>query len=341
MTQIQLRRGTASAWTTADPVLALGEAGVETDTGKFKIGDGTSLWSELDYIVTAWGDVSGKPAVIAAGADAAAARSAISAASLDGNGKVPGSELPNSIMTYEGLHDVDTNDPTLSDATGSAGEVYRISVGGSRDYGSGSISLGVGDYLIHSGTVWQKADTTDAVSSVAGRTGEVTLTVADVGGDTSTALGVGSVELGHASDTTLSRSAAGVLAVEGVVVPTVSSTSTLSNKRVTPRVGTVASSATPTINTDTVDQFNITALAADITSMTTNLSGTPTDGQRLLIRITDNGTARAITWGASFASSGVATLLATTVVSQTHLVGLIYDSADSKWVCMAVDEAGY
>jgi hypothetical protein len=49
---------------------------------------------------------------------------------------------------------------------------------------------------------------------------------------TSTALGLGSIELGHASDTTLSRSAAGVLAIEGVVVPTISSTSTLTNKTI-------------------------------------------------------------------------------------------------------------
>ena len=89
-------------------------------------------------------------------------------ASLDTNGKVPGSQLPNSIMTYEGLHDVVANSPSLSDATGDAGQVYRISVAGSRNYGSGSIDLAVGDYLIHSGSVWQKADTTDAVSTVAG-----------------------------------------------------------------------------------------------------------------------------------------------------------------------------
>jgi hypothetical protein len=75
--------------------------------------------------------------------------------------------------------------------------------------------------------------------------------------------------------------------------------------------------------------------------MTTNLSGTPTDGQKLTIRIKDNGTARAITWGASFVSSGVATLLATTVVNKTHMVGLIYDSAAAKWVCVAVDATGY
>lgn len=56
--------------------------------------------------------------------------------------------------------------------------------------------------------------------------------IAGIAAPTATALGVGSVELGHASDTTLSRSAAGVLAVGGVAVPTVSSTDDLSNKNV-------------------------------------------------------------------------------------------------------------
>jgi hypothetical protein len=113
------------------------------------------------------------------------------------------------------------------------------------------------------------------------------------------------------------------------------------NITIIPRVNTTASSATPSINTDTTDQFTITALAAAITSMTTNLTGTPVDGQKLTIRIKDNGTARTITWGASFISSGVATLLATTVISKTHMIGLVYDSAAAKWVCMAVDATGY
>ena len=120
-----------------------------------------------------------------------------------------------------------------------------------------------------------------------------------------------------------------------------STTATLTNKRVTPRVGSTTSSATPTINTDNVDQFNITALATNITSMTTNLSGTPTAGQRLLIRITGDATPRTITWGASFVSSGIATLLATTAASKTHLVGLMWDAVISKWVCHAVDATGY
>jgi parallel beta-helix repeat protein len=118
-------------------------------------------------------------------------------------------------------------------------------------------------------------------------------------------------------------------------------TDTLTNKRITPRINTTASSATPAINSDTTDQFNITALAAAITSMTTSLTGTPTDGQKLIIRFKDNGTARAITWGASFVSSGSASLIATTVISKTHLVGLMYDSAAALWVCVAADPVGY
>ena len=165
------------------------------------------------------------------------------------------------------------------------------------------------------------------------------LPVSGITASTSTALGVGSIELGNASDTTLSRSAAGVLAVEGVVVDTVSAANTLTNKRITPRIGTTTSSATPSIDCGLYDQYNITALAAAITGVT--ITGTPTDGQKLLIRIKDNATARAITWGSSFVSSGVAALPTTTAVSKTHLIGFIYDSTAAKWVCVAADTAGY
>jgi len=48
--RLQLRRGTASQWTSANPILAAGEMGVETDTRKVKIGDGATSWSSLDYV---------------------------------------------------------------------------------------------------------------------------------------------------------------------------------------------------------------------------------------------------------------------------------------------------
>ena len=47
--QIQLRRDTAANWTTANPVLAIGEQGYETDTNKIKVGDGTTSWTSLSY----------------------------------------------------------------------------------------------------------------------------------------------------------------------------------------------------------------------------------------------------------------------------------------------------
>jgi hypothetical protein len=49
VTQIQIRRGTAAQWTSANPTLASGEFGYETDTGKFKIGDGSTAWNSLSY----------------------------------------------------------------------------------------------------------------------------------------------------------------------------------------------------------------------------------------------------------------------------------------------------
>lgn len=112
-------------------------------------------------------------------------------------------------------------------------------------------------------------------------------------------------------------------------------TDTLTNKRVNPRVTTITSSATPTINTDDCDAVTITALATAITSFTTNLSGTPVNFQKLTIRIKDNGTARSITWGASFEAKGVS-LPTTTVISKVLTVGFIYDSVTAKWGCVAV-----
>lgn len=117
-------------------------------------------------------------------------------------------------------------------------------------------------------------------------------------------------------------------------VATVGGTQTFTNKRNTKRITTITSSATPTINTDNCDCVTITAIATDITSMTTNLSGTPNNFDTLVFRIKDDGTARAITWGASFAAYGVA-LPTTTVISKVLTVGFIWDSVASKWGCVA------
>jgi hypothetical protein len=114
---------------------------------------------------------------------------------------------------------------------------------------------------------------------------------------------------------------------------TASNTLTFTNKRITDRVATFASDATPDVDTDDYDAVTITAQAAAITDM--NFTGTPTNFQRIIVRIKDNGTARAITWGSDFEDAGVA-LPTTTVISKLLSVGFIYNTVTSKWGCVAV-----
>lgn len=102
--------------------------------------------------------------------------------------------------------------------------------------------------------------------------------------------------------------------------------------RVGPRVQSIASSATPAINTDLVDFVTITALAVNITGFT--FTGTPADGQRLNLRIKDTGSARTIAWGALCENGSVA-LPATTTAGKTLAVTLVWDAADTKWACEA------
>ena len=118
--------------------------------------------------------------------------------------------------------------------------------------------------------------------------------------------------------------------VDSSTYATASSTTTFTNKRITKRVGSTTSSATPTINTDNYDVYKLTAQAANITSFTTNLSGTPTDQQVLNIAITGTGTYN-ITWGSSF-ENGVLSLPTTGAITTTLTTyTFVYNGVTSKW----------
>jgi hypothetical protein len=108
-------------------------------------------------------------------------------ATLDSNGKIPVNQLPNSIMEYKGTYNASINTPSLSDGTGNQGDIYRVSVAGTRNFGSGNITFDVGDNCIYNGSTWEKSDTTDAVASLEGSdgvtvssaTGNITISIAD------------------------------------------------------------------------------------------------------------------------------------------------------------------
>lgn len=105
---------------------------------------------------------------------------------------------------------------------------------------------------------------------------------------------------------------------------------------ITKRVSSIVSSATPSINIDSYDALTITALATAITSMSSGLSGTPTPLRPLIFRFKDDGTARAITWGASFRASTDLALPTTTVLGKTLYVGFLYNEVSLTWDLLAV-----
>jgi hypothetical protein len=99
-----------------------------------------------------------------------------------------------------------------------------------------------------------------------------------------------------------------------------------------PRLQSVssASTVTPTFSND---QVNITALAAACQLL--NPTGTAVPAKKVIVRIKDDGTARALTYDTQYRALGV-TLPTTTVISKTLYLGFIYNSTDTKWDCVAV-----
>lgn len=116
------------------------------------------------------------------------------------------------------------------------------------------------------------------------------------------------------------------------VIGNTSGTNTGDQTFLNARVQSVTSSATVTA-TSTNDLVRITAQAEALTLA--NPTGTFTEGQSLIFRIKDNGTARTIAYGANFRAIGV-TLPTTTVISKTTYIGCIYNDSDTKFDVVGV-----
>jgi hypothetical protein len=114
-------------------------------------------------------------------------------------------------------------------------------------------------------------------------------------------------------------------------------TETLTNKRIDPRVTSAASASTLTPSFGTAEIYVFTALAANLTINAP--TGTLADGDKLIFRLLDNGTARTLTWNATYTVIGV-TLPTTTTASKTTYVGCIYNaygaSGTGRWDVIAV-----
>lgn len=103
-------------------------------------------------------------------------------ASLNELGKIPADQIPDSVLgqvEYKGTWDAGANTPTLPAVPESKGEYYVATTAGT----FADLDFEIGDWIISDGTKWDRVKNTDAVRSVAGRTGDVVLTKEDVGLD--------------------------------------------------------------------------------------------------------------------------------------------------------------
>lgn len=121
-------------------------------------------------------------------------------------------------------------------------------------------------------------------------------------------------------------------AVTDADLATLAGVEVLTNKVVAERVITTTDDATAVIDVTLTDVYELTAVANATTFSTT---GTPRDGQRIIIRFKDAGVAKALTWDAIFVVVGV-TLPTTTVAGKWHYVGVKYNSSASAFHVLAV-----
>ena len=177
-------------------------------------------------------------------------------ATLDSGGKIPVSQLPASLMEYQGLWNASTNSPTLADGTGTSGFFYRVNVAGTQNLGSGSQTFVVGDWVMYDGSIWQKAHSgADTVISVNGASGVVTVNaINQLTGDVTTSAASSSQSL-----------ASTVASVGGSSAANVHSAELLAN------AATNANTASAIVKRDSSGNFSAGTITANLTG---NASGT-------------------------------------------------------------------
>jgi hypothetical protein len=223
-------------------------------------------------------------------------------------------KIDNSGISYQGSWDALTNTPFLQSSIGNDGHFYIVNVAGTTNL-NGITSWNLGDWAIFTSGVWLKIDNTNGISGI-GISNELPYWVAPtVLGSLATATYPNLTELSY---------------VKGVT----SSLQTQLNNLYVPRLQSVVSSAIVT-PTNLNDEVVITAQAVSLTLA--NPTGTAVQGQSMIIRIKDNGTAQTIGYDTQYRAIGV-TLPTTTVINKLVYLGLIYNSTDSNWDCLGVSQ---
>lgn len=165
------------------------------------------------------------------------------------------------------------------------------------------------------------------------------LPLSGVVSSTSTALGVGSLEVGNASDTTVSRVSAGVIAVEGSTVPTFGSINTYTALNTFTAIGLTNNAITASGNAATVPITHRLSTVTNNSAATLTITITTTsaqDGQLLIVRVLpSSAVAQTIVWVNTENSATSAPVLTNASTTSPITAGFQYNSGTSKWRCIA------
>ena len=281
-------------------------------------------------------------------------------ASLDAGGKVPVSQIPAlGDLNYQGTWNATTNIPTLVSSAGTKGYYYVVATAGTTNL-NGITDWQIGDWAVFNGSVWQKIDNTDAVTSVNGYTGTVVLTAADVSAIPYTGA-TGAVDLNAKTLVNVAN-----LGINTTTVPTIrfravgdnnsgsriamrgySSDANSSSIRVSKFRGTSGAPQAP-ISGDSLGKFELagygtTASEAypqvSLEGVTTEVWGATARGAKALIKVTPNTTItqvtavtidqdKSVTLAGALAVTG-ATTLATSLSGLAKLTSGVVSTATS------------
>jgi len=147
--QIQLRRGTAAQWSSANPILASGEMGVETDTGQFKVGNGITAWNSLSYgglqgpaqtnSIQSFGDGSDGDVTLSAGVTTLTKDMFYNNLTLTGAAKIATAGYR---VFVKGILDISAAGAGAINADGGAGSTATIQTGGAAGTNIAAAMLG-------------------------------------------------------------------------------------------------------------------------------------------------------------------------------------------------------
>ena len=262
-------------------------------------------------------------------------------ATLDAGGKVPTSQIPmQGDLNYQSTWNASTNTPTLASSVGTKGYYYVVDVAGTTNL-NGITDWQIGDWAIYNGSVWQKVDNTDAVTSVNGKVGTVVLNAADVSAVPYTGA-TSAVDLNAKSLTNVSN-----LGVGTTVVPTIkiraigdnnsssriamrgySSDANSSAIRVTKFRGTAGAPQAPQSG-DSLGKFELAGYGttssegypqASLEGVATEAWGATARGTKAVIKVTPNTTTTQVT-ALTIDQNSAATFASTVTANGTLLTG--------------------